>query len=263
MQNWEHLEAVLRACNQIPREIGGADISRLMSHHLNGLAKCVRQTIALSEVVLPELNALIRRMCCNVNGSAVLREKHAGVLEELDSGGVLRLVFQKSPGTNVATAGDEKYEYFAKTLLPRIAKNRTGLLVFVPSYFDFLKLRKLLNELEIPFAHLCEYTTRQDVNRDRKDFDTKVATVMLYTERRHFFYRMRLPGVEHVLFYGLPTLPRWFVEMVNCIKRKRRGAAQVVVLYNSLDKFGLERVVGSERAEQMLASEKTTHMFLT
>ncbi len=65
-----------------------------------------------------------------------------------------------------------------------------------------------------------------------------------------------------MIFFGLPSLQRLYVEMLMLIKAKIRSEASIIVLYNELDKLSLERVVGTERCKLLLESGKKTHMFV-
>lgn len=71
-----------------------------------------------------------------------------------------------------------------------------GQLIFVRSYFDFVRLRNLLKEEGASFVGLCEYTKHSDVSRGRSNFFHGRRRIMLYTERAHFYHRYRLRGIK-------------------------------------------------------------------
>ena len=73
-------------------------------------------------------------------------------------------------------------------------------------------------------------------------------------------HRYRLKGVQHVLFYSLPTYPEHYSDMVNMLEGEG-GAVQV--LYSRWDQLALCRVVGGARAQRMLSSSDDTHMLVT
>ena len=63
-------------------------------------------------------------------------------------------------------------------------------LLIVPSYFDYLRLRNYLrDEAGIQFAACCEYDRGSQVSRARALFFQGRASVLLITERFHFFKR--------------------------------------------------------------------------
>ena len=61
--------------------------------------------------------------------------------------------------------------------------------VFIPSYFDFVRVRNYMNREELDFGQLCEYTKTPDVSRTRSKFFHGELHFLLYTERLHFFRR--------------------------------------------------------------------------
>ncbi len=223
-KNWSLIESLTKRCNCAIKHIGEADISRLQSQYLNTESKFLRQTIAISEIAFPDLNSFFRRFCFNPR-SALVIPTYSGVLKPIASN-QSRHVFQKVAFSDIAKAAEERVVAFANLLNMMIKSDkkglkknlkkvmilfftssmRIGILVFVPNYFDFLKLRKHLNEMEVSFAHICEYTDRKESIRDFKDFKNKVASVLLYTERRHFYHRSRIAGknekiLQFLLFF--------------------------------------------------------------
>ena len=61
--------------------------------------------------------------------------------------------------------------------------------IFVPSYFDFVRLRNHMKREEMNFVPLSEHTSSSDVSRGRSHFFHGHAHFLLYTERMHFFKR--------------------------------------------------------------------------
>jgi len=72
---------------------------------------------------------------------------------------------------------------------------------------------------------------------------------MVYTERAHFYNRFRMRGVRELVFYGLPAYAHFYVEMVNSLE----GDGGALALFTELDRYKLDRVVGSARARKMTA----------
>lgn len=93
---------------------------------------------------------------------------------------------------------------------------------------------------------------------------------MLYTERIHFFRRLRLKGIGHIIFYQLPQNPQFYPELCNFIqensqnrKVRQRKNSSVNVIYCKYDTPRLAPIVGTERASYMLNSEKNIHAFVS
>ena len=217
MQNWSHLQTVLESLNQIPKKNTDVDVMRVRETHLEGFARHHRQTVFLSSFASAEINALSRVSCQNVAGRARYRvNSYPGVLgRAAAASGGARLRFDRVPDAGdetsdekknaVAEHDDARFKHFVKFALPRLRENpRAGSVVFVPSYFDFVKVRNLLTECEVSFAVASEYTPPRDAARARTIFADGRKRVLLVTERAHFYHRRKVKGVREVIFYGLP-----------------------------------------------------------
>ena len=85
-------------------------------------------------------------------------------------------------------------------------------MIFVPSYFDYVRLRKFLREQEVEFEGLSEYASGSEVARGRARFSAGKTRIALYTERAYFYHRRRTKGVKvrsgvfmsPIMAYGLP-----------------------------------------------------------
>lgn len=107
--------------------------------------------------------------------------------------------------------------------------------------------------------------------------------------------RLRLRGVQHVVFYSLPQYAQFYAELVNLIGDFPRqtqfpqssdgvkgNAVEVggsssdrnssskdivgdepscVVLFSKFERLALERVLGKKRSDHIFASKKATFMF--
>jgi U3 small nucleolar RNA-associated protein 25 len=62
-----------------------------------------------------------------------------------------------------------------------------GTLIFIPSYFDFVRVRNSMKKMELSFAAISEYTPATGVSRARTQFYQGIKHFLLYTERAHFF----------------------------------------------------------------------------
>ena len=71
------------------------------------------------------------------------------------------------------------------------------------------------------------------------------------------------------MFYELPYFAQFYSEIINYMDTAslesggETNATSSVVLYSKFDAHKLARVVGSQRCQQMLASQQTVHMFVT
>ena len=274
MQNWQHVQTVFRACNTLPKDSHGVDVMRVRETHLEGLAKHHRQTVVLASRASAEINALSRD-CANVAGRARWRRSYAGVLgaaaASVRVAGGLRQQFERLPDVAVADADDARFKHFARRVLPRLRENpQPGSLVFVPEYFDFVRVRNLLTAEDVSFCVTSEYTPPRDAARARSLFVDGRKRVLLVTERAHFYHRRRIRGVREVHFYGVPECAEYYAEMLGFLgaEEAQGGGARVAaptstVVFSRLDALRLERVAGSARAKKMLApNANSTFVFV-
>lgn len=306
MQNWQHLTTVLDAVNRIPVKHADVDVMRVRESHLEGLARHHRQTIVLSSFASPEINALARNQCANVAGRARWRVlEYPGVLARAAAGAEgARLRFDRvrdvagsalsapdrdrTPNASKSSASvhtsasvsrlDElRFEHFTQHTLPALRETpRPGSLVFVPSYFDFVRVRNALTAHEVSFAVASEYTPPRDAARARTLFADGRKRVLLVTERAHFYHRRKIRGVNEVHFYALPERAEFFAEFVQFanLRESASGSAgnwrlvgasanRATVAFSRLDAMRLERVVGTARAKKMLAPEANSAFVFT
>ncbi len=277
MQNWDHVAELLRLLNQAPTRDRGTDFARVRSYVLEGQADRFRQTLLLSRFLDPLLQAALARGCRNHRGKVRVKrevEQGASICQV-----ALRVkqVFHRVPCPGgPAQQGDVRFAYFTQKVLPEIQRlKQAHTLVFVPSYYDFVRLRNHAVRAELSHVCLSEYERPTETSRGRARFFHGQRDLMLYTGRAHFFKRFRLRGAHHLVFYGLPEHAHFYPELVNLLEEatgggRKGGAAAAVastrvtscfVMFTRYEALALERVVGTARAKHMLTSDKATFLF--
>ncbi|KND02358.1 rRNA-binding ribosome biosynthesis protein UTP25 [Spizellomyces punctatus DAOM BR117] len=261
MQNWDHVQHIFDHLNLIPKEAHGCDFSRVRAYYLDGRAKYVRQTLIFSHMLVPEMNALFNKSCKNSGGKIKTREQCSGSICDV----VVQVpqIFHRIPCTSPSEADDTRFKYFIEKILPTLRQSvvqQKHSMIFVPSYFDFVRLRNYLDEHHYDFVQLCEYTPTPDVSRARGDFFHGKSSYMLYTERFHFFRRYQIRGIRHIVFYGLPEYGSYYAEMINMLDQQSADIT-CTVLFTRYDRLKLERVVGSKRVARMSDGQKEVFMF--
>ncbi|KAL8831208.1 MAG: hypothetical protein Q9191_000989 [Dirinaria sp. TL-2023a] len=268
MQNWEHVEYVFEHLNLQPKEAHGCDFSRVKSWYLNGHAKFVRQTVLFSAFNFPALNWLYLRQMLNIAGKVKYKKPCEGAM--LDLGCPLKQTFSRFGFVTPVTEPDERFNYFTTGLVPLLLKQsnrhtggKQGVLVYLPSYADFVRVRNHLSTSpttqNISFGAISEYTSVQEVARARSHFFSGRHSVLLYTERAHHFRRYRLRGVNKVIMYGLPENPIFYREIVAgylgaslAEGKVTASEAGVRSLFSRLDMLKLERIVGTKRVPSLM-----------
>ncbi|KAK9793740.1 hypothetical protein WJX73_006953 [Symbiochloris irregularis] len=261
MQNWAHVLSVFGALNRMPSEHHGADVMRVRHAYLDGQGSHLRQTVVLSSFAHPELNALLRRSCACIAGRAMLQQHFQGVLE--GQALQLRQKFQQLPAASTKEAADARYAYFTRHIwLSMKDSGALGQLVFVPSYFDYVRLRNFMQAHNVTFAGMNEYATHSELARGRSYFADGRARVALLTERCLFYHHTRLSNIRDLVFYGLPDHPGFYADLVQMASSSRAAHssqqhASVTVLFTKFDALQLSQTVGSDRASKMLKNSKS------
>ena len=268
MQNWEHIEYVLDRLNLQPKELRGCDISRVRSWYLDENAKYLRQTLVFSSFNFPSLNKLHHQKMLNIAGQVKYSVIEEGYLVGLRV--PVKQTFLRFDFASPSTEPDDRFKYFSSAVLPTLIKesksgvgNGLGVLVYIPSYPDFVRLRNFLVQStetqDISFGVISEYTPVKEVARARSHFFSGRHSVMLYTERAHHFRRYHLKGVKRIVMYGLPENPLFYREIVEgylgasiAAAKLNMTEASMRALFSKLDMLKLERIVGSSRLMAML-----------
>ena len=263
MQNWEHAEFVIEHLNLQPKDAHGCDFSRVRSWYLDDHAKYIRQTIVLSAYLTPKINTLYNKHMRNVAGRLKYTPDYtSGLIESLSYG--IKQTFLRFESPSHLTDPDARFKYFSSTIMPSVMRlpkpleGGPGVLVFIPSYLDFVRIRNSLVDTEISFASISEYTDATDVRKARSHFMNGKHSLLLYTGRAHHFHRYNIRGVKRVVFYGVPENPLFYEEVLGFIGKSieraeiSRAEAGVRVCFSKWERMELERIVGGKRVGKMV-----------
>ncbi|EPQ29139.1 uncharacterized protein PFL1_03427 [Pseudozyma flocculosa PF-1] len=297
MQNWDHLQFVLGHLNQIPKQARETDFSRVKQWYLDGRAPLFRQTVLLSGYDFPELRALYAKELRNVAGKLRTVRTHAEGTMALTRPGI-RQVFTRFDCVNLHSEADLRFQHFTTKTYPQLQKSAVSsshTLVFVPSYFDFVRLDDWLRKQKgASYAAISEYSTNREILRARESFFSGRKAMLLITERFHFYRRYFIRGAKTLVFYDLPDHAAFFAEVLqfpftrkNTIfleekakagRAGKRGAGDegdeeeeeetdpsevsVHVVFSRYGFMKLERIVGAQEARRMVEGQKATWRFV-
>ena len=275
MQNWTHLSEVLSSCNQAPKRDNNTDFSRVYLHLLEGLAPQYRQLLLFSRFTDPSITALYNKFASSHAGSIRLSRSisdNSASICSVYSG--IQQVFKEIATTSLRTKDDEKFDYFIKKVLPPLLKPtaQKHTMIFIPSYFDFVRLRNYFIKRKISHACISEYERPNEVSRSRTRFFQGRRPFLLYTGRAHFYKRYKIRGVSHLIFYSLPEYAHYYSELTNLVENQDKNNkspmasmttmnTSCLALYSPYDVAALQRVVGEKRSTHMLEAEKNTFLF--
>jgi U3 small nucleolar RNA-associated protein 25 len=280
MQNWEHVLQVFELLNKRPAVDRGTDYARVRLHLLEDDTPSskeksspsvppgsrFRQTIIVSSVLQSQVSGLLLRCCGSHAGKIRVRPVEGATSS---SAATLRVshpqLFQRvTCNSGFRGADDDRFAYVTKTVIPAMQRSKQArTLLFVPSYFDFVRIRNYLIELGQKFVAIHEYARPSEVSRSRSRFFQGRVPLMIYTGRAHFFSRYLIRGVSHVIFYSLPDHGHIYAELVGCLDEAKSSNMKTtsIALYTKYDSLCLAGIVGDDSARQMTTSQKSSFVF--
>ncbi|NXY52675.1 DIEXF factor, partial [Callaeas wilsoni] len=266
MQNWEHVLHLMKHINLLPLDSHGVDFSRVRMPNLNNWSKYYRQTLLFSALQDPQINSVFNKHCFNYSGQVAVRNvPRTGSISHV----VVQLphVFRRLEAESVTSVIDARFQFFIDKVLPEYRDAiMSHTLIYIPSYFDYVRLRNHFKKEDLNFTHICEYTKKAAVCRARRFFLKGEKQFLLFTERFHFYKRYTIKGIRNLIFYELPTYSHFYSEICNMLKATDNGVDATwtcTVLYSKYDAQKLAAVVGIDRTAQMLQSKKNVHLFVT
>jgi len=267
MQNWDHMVTVVNQMHSQPKDSHGVDYSRVRLWSLDGHSQFYRQTIILSEVPAPEISNLWNRSCVNYMGKVKVMNEMAGSMGRVVCD--IPVVWHRVECAGVKESLEERFKYFTEKIMPQFkGDSMDHTLVFVPSYFDFVKVRNWFKFSDLDYSEISEYTKDKKIAQARDMFYHNEKHFLLYTERSHFYRRFRIKGIRHLILYQPPTFGWMFSELCNFLQstyQNPRGGSDtnmsITVVYTKYDLHRLNLCVGSETSSSMLTASKSVHMF--
>nr|XP_020477636.1 digestive organ expansion factor homolog [Monopterus albus] len=265
MQNWEHVLHVMMHMNLQPLDSHGVDFSRVRMWNLNNWARHYRQTLVFSSIQDPQINSILTKHCANYRGQITTKNmpKTGSICQVLVQ---LPHVFQMFTSDSFMDH-DARFQFFVDKVLPQYRDSvMSHTLIYIPSYFNYIRLRNYMKKEELSFASICEYSSKAEVSRARHFFQKGEKHFLLFTERFHFYKRYTIKGIQSLIFYGLPSFPHFYSEICNMLAAGGQGEEAswtCTALYSRYDAHKLAAITGAQRAGQMLQSHKTVHLFIT
>jgi U3 small nucleolar RNA-associated protein 25 len=173
MQNWDHIIYIFQHLNLQPQEAHGCDFSRVRPWYLDGHAKYLRQTLIFSAFITPEINALFNNHMHNVFGKLKHAPDYSGAILSITKTGLhTKQVFARYSSPTITSDPDTRFKFFTTSVLPSLMRHPTppdgarGILLFIPSYFDFVRVRNYFATSSatqnISFGAISENGTPQD-----------------------------------------------------------------------------------------------------
>ena len=261
MQNWEHVIEIMKHLNQKPINSHGIDFSRVKIPFLDEKGCHFRQNIFLGSAFFNEAVALFNKSARNIGGQLMFMND-----VPLEDAAISRVFvkyaqnFVQHTCLSLESCSDKRFEYFTRFVLPGV-RDDPHVLIYVSSYFDFVRLRNHMKQEEYNFVSLCEYTDEGKIAQGRSQFFKEGRRLLLYTERFHFYRRFQIKGLRKLLFYQLPSLPQFYSQICNLMIPALQGKRftdsdekkmSITSFYCRYDAHRLKGIVGSARACKLL-----------
>ena len=181
---------------------------------LDGHSRNYRQNIILSSVPAPEINSVWSRHCSNYSGRVRVVGEQEGSMSSVVSD--TNIVWHRLHCDSLAASPETRFKYFTERVMPQFTKDSMfHTAVFVPSYFDYVKVRNWFKGSNLDYCEVNEYSKEKKIAQARDMFYHNEKHFMLYTERSHFYRRFRMKGIRHLIFYQPSTFGWMFSEPVS------------------------------------------------
>ena len=277
-QNWDHVREVVGYVNRKPTKFT-AEVEFDKVH--DWLINCDygpdgepvkgsgfrRQVIMTSKFVNPEIASTFSSISLSPTGSYKSRSlPRSTAVDEVDNG--VRQCFVRLKCESFKLAQAEKMRYFKDTILPSLQKSGTSnVLIYTPSYFDFVPLRNILLRADYPHVTISEYSRWSEVQRGRSRFYHSVKPCLLYTGGAHFYNRLNIRGVKKVYFIGVPDYKSFYSEVANFVNPSlfdspNDSVSPVVTIFTNYEIRQLEGVVGRKNSKRIEKADKDEFMFM-
>lgn len=158
------------------------------------------------------------------------------------------------------------------SLLKKSAVTTSHTMIVVPSFFDFVRVEDYFRKLDPPISYttLSEYSSTRDISRAREAFFSGKKSVLLLSERFHYYRRYIVRGAMTVIFYAPPEHATFYAELTNAPLTSRyetqavvdAGDLQVWTLFCKYDLLRLERIAGAQQARHMLTGMNASYHFV-
>lgn len=157
-QNWDHVLHVLDHMHLQPQSTRNTDFSRVRTWCLNGWSRFYRQTMLFTTHEMPEFRSLFNSRCGNYRGKVKL-------INPIASGSMRHVavpiaqVFHRIDVSSIQSSFDQRFNHFVNIILPQCkGPLMAHCLIYVPSYFDYVRIRNYFKKENLSFVQICEYT---------------------------------------------------------------------------------------------------------
>lgn len=96
----------------------------------------------------------------------------------------LKFTLKRLNVETVENQDDVRFNFFTKKMWQSVyAEGQNYTVLFVPQYFDFVKLRHFIKNANAQVAMISEYTDKAEANRARSLYELEKKPILMLTER--------------------------------------------------------------------------------
>ena len=267
-QNYSHYQSVIHALNKIPYETKMTDFSRIYPLYLNTLGSYIRQNIVISDYNSLQISNDYDSLLHNIYHKYKLRSLYTNQLSQLTTTNLTQ-IYQMIACNDIASTAELRYEYFVKNLLPKFRLSYSNsdhmfsqpyTVLYTNNYYDFIRLRNVLHDKHINYTQINEYSRNSEIIRNLNYFKSGEKRILLCNERWQFFKRYKIHHMCNIIYYNLPQNTEFYLTNINDLVSPNNQQKHIIyVLYDKYDWMLLERLIGTEKAKNMISSAKQTH----
>ena len=295
MQNFEHVQELMKNQNLIPKHKDCVNnFNEIRPYFSENLSKFYRQNIVYTDYNFNELNNQITKYFFNYEG--LLKEKiFFDPILKAQNYMNINFEFMRIDIQDHTEEFDKRFNYFVNNFWERIRKKDImhKMIIFVNSYFEFVKLKAHFKKVNSPVAFISEYTEEYKIRTKMRNYHKGVYQYILISERAHFYRICNVKNYDHIFFYSPPHNPAIFSELskkqddgdgnnlTNMKKRpnydqiqeknsdkqdlgkilNQKKISSVTTLFTKMNNLQIERIVGSAKARDFLASNSKFSTF--
>lgn len=106
----------------------------------------------------------------------------------------IKVTLRRLPNVNSFEHNDQaRFTFFTKKLWKGLYEDNTGYtILFVPHYFDFVKLRTHFKSENAQVSFISEYSEKKQCQRARHFYESGIKPILCITERAIIFQKIRL-----------------------------------------------------------------------
>jgi len=125
----------------------------------------------------------------NVFGQIKLNKIHPNRASMLATELQIKVTLRRLPNvTTFQHVDDCRFNFFTKSLWDGLYDGCQGYtLIFLPHYFDFVRMKNFLKNRNAQVAMISEYTPNKDCMRNRQLFENGEKPILIVTERALVF----------------------------------------------------------------------------